>query len=320
MPDPDVPAVRLVETTLHGHRMAYRTAGDPDLPVLLLVHGMSSSSATWERVIPGLATHAHVIAPDLFGHGASDKPRGDYSLGAFATSLRDLLEHLGHDRASVVGHSLGGGVALQFVYQHPERCERLGLVSSGGLGREVSWVLRAAALPGSELILPIIAHGKVRDAGQAAAGLLAWVPLRLRPSVVEAARSYATLADEASRTAFLHTLRSVVEPGGQRVAATDRLYLSAGRPTMIVWGALDTIIPVSHAYVAHDALPGSRLEIFEQASHFPHVDEPARFVGVLSDFVRSTTPAIADRAQLRELLASGVATSPDVTTARPAVP
>ncbi len=294
--------IRVTETVLHGHRVAYRVAGDPDLPVLVLLHGLTSSSATWEPVMPALAARAHVIAPDLVGHGSSDKPRGDYSLGAFATGLRDLLEQLGHTRATVVGHSFGGGVALQFAYQHPEYTERLGLVASGGLGREVSWVLRAAALPGAELVLPVIAHRRIARAGTALSRLFAWSPVRPSPSVLEAARGYASLADLPTRTAFVHTLRSVIEPGGQRVSAHDRLYLGTGRPTLLVWGELDAIIPIAHAHSAHAAIPGSRLEIFEQARHFPHQDEPERFARVLLDFLASTEPAVGDRASLRERL------------------
>ena len=295
--------VRLESTTLHGHRVAYRVAGDPALPVLLLVHGLTSSSATWEPVMASLGEHAHVIAVDLPGHGASDKPRGDYSLGAFATVLRDLLEKLGHTSATIVGHSFGGGVALQLAYQFPEYAERIVLVSSGGLGREVSWVLRAAALPGSEFVLPIVAHHWIADAGAALASRLAWLPVRPAPSVLEAARGYASLADLPTRTAFVHTVRSVIDPGGQRVSARDRLYLGTGRPTLILWGALDSMIPVSHAISAHEAVSGSRLEIFEQARHFPHRDEPDRFAAVLLEFLSSTEPAVGDRHQLRERLA-----------------
>ena len=291
------------EVTLHGHRVACRVAGDPSLPVLLLVHGITSSSATWDPVIPGLAEHAHVIAPDLLGHGESDKPRTDYSLGAFASGLRDLLEHLGHERVTVVGHSLGGGVAMQFAYQYYEHCDRLVLVSSGGLGREVSLALRAATLPGAELVLPMIANTHVRDAGAAIGRLLGRLPMRPRPSVAEVARGYASLAESPARTAFVHTLRSVVEPGGQRVHAGDLLYLAEGRPTLIVWGALDTVIPVAHAHHAHAAIPGSTLEVFEQSRHFPHMDEPARFVQVVQQFLGSTTPVPIDRAMLRDRIA-----------------
>lgn len=293
------------EVVLHGHRIAYRTAGDPHLPVLLLIHGITSSSATWDPVIPDLSKHALVIAPDLLGHGDSDKPRGDYSLGAFASSLRDLLEYLGHRQVTVVGHSLGGGVAMQFAYQYPEYCERIVLVDSGGLGRELTWALRAATLPGAEFVLPIIANTRVRDAGISLGRLLRRLPVRPRPSVAEVARGYASLADGAARTAFVHTLRGVVEPSGQRISATDRLYLTEGRPTLIVWGAKDTLIPVEHGYAAHQAIPDSVLEIFEQSRHFPHMDEPARFARVVRRFMEATEPFSIDRALLRDRLAGG---------------
>ncbi len=246
-----------------------------------------------------------MIAPDLLGHGQSDKPPGDYSLGALASGLRDLLERLGHDRASVVGHSLGGGVAMQFAYQFHEHCDRMVLVASGGLGREVSVALRAAALPGAELVLPLIASRHVRDAGVAVSRLLSRLPVRLRPSLVEAVRGYATLADSPARSAFVQTLRSVVGPGGQRVSGNDRLYLAEGRPVFIVWGARDTVIPAVHAYAAHAVIPGSRLEIFERSGHFPHQDEPVRFARALLDFLHTTTPTVLDRATLRDLLATG---------------
>ena len=296
--------MRQTSVTLHGHRVAFRVAGDPALPVLILVHGISSNSATWDPVIPALSQHAHVIAPDLLGHGDSDKPRGDYSLGAFASSLRDLMHHFGHERATIVGHSLGGGVGMQFAYQYPEHCERLVLVSSGGLGREVSLALRAATLPGVEFILPVIANNVVRDAGAAAGRVLRRLSFRPRPSMLEIARGYGTLVNNPARSAFVHTLRSVVEPGGQRVNASDRLYLTEGRPTLIVWGALDTVIPLAHAHQAHAIIPGSVLEVFEQAEHFPHMDEPARFTRVLLSFLDSTQPVPIDRAMLRERMAA----------------
>lgn len=305
--------MRSNEVTLHGHRISYREAGEPDAPVILLIHGITSSSATWDPVLPDLAADAHVIAPDLLGHGDSDKPRADYSLGALASMLRDLLEHLGVQRVTVVGHSLGGGVAMQFSYQYPEYCERIVLVDSGGLGREVSVALRAATLPGAEFVLPIIASTKVRDAGAAVGRVLGRLPMRPRPSVAEVARGYASLSETTARTAFVHTLRSVVEPGGQRVSAHDRLYLTEGVPTLIIWGKLDTVIPVSHAYSAHAAIPGSELEIFEQSRHFPHMDEPSRFARHLRRFVASTQPAPVDRAVLRErLVAGGAARTSDV--------
>ena len=121
--------VKYVE--LHGQRVAYREAGSGE--VVMLIHGMAGSSDTWQAVVPQLARRYRVIAPDLLGHGQSTKPRTDYSLGAFAAGLRDLLDEVGISRATIVGHSLGGGVAMQFLYQHPQYCQRLILVSSGGL-------------------------------------------------------------------------------------------------------------------------------------------------------------------------------------------
>src|SRR5213078_3113808 len=231
------------EVTLHGHRLSYRAGGSG--PLLVLIHGITASAATWDEVLPWLAERHTVVAPDLLGHGRSAKPRGDYSLGAYANGIRDLLEVLGHPRATIVGHSLGGGIALQFAYQYPERCERLVLVSSGGLGREVHAGLRAA------------------------------------PDLEEIWRGYASLGDADCRQAFVHTLRTIIDPSGQRVNATDRLYLAAELPTMVVWGERDRVIPVTHARAAHAAIPGSRLELFPDAGHFPHRSDPRRFVEVL---------------------------------------
>ncbi|HXR28501.1 MAG TPA: alpha/beta hydrolase [Solirubrobacteraceae bacterium] len=289
--------------TLHGHRVAYRQAGSG--PVVVLVHGITSDSSTWNRVMPYLARRFTVIAPDLIGHGESDKPRGDYSLGAHASGLRDLLVSLGHDRATFVGHSLGGGIAMQLSYQFPEMCERLVLIDSGGLGRDVSPLLRAATLPGSELVLPLLAATRLLDAGRLAAGLLSRVGLRVATDIEEMARGHATLSDPQARAAFIHTLRSVVEPGGQRVEASNRLYLARHLPFLLIWGQRDTIIPVAHGHAAHERVPGSRLEIFDESGHFPQLDEPERFLHVLTDFIERTAPADLDAAGWRELLKTG---------------
>ena len=292
---------------LHGQTVSYRTAGDPAAPqVLVLLHGIAGSSQTWAGVADALGERALVIAPDLLGHGRSAKPRGDYSLGAFASGARDLLLALGHERVTVVGHSLGGGIAMQFAYQFPQLVERLVLVGSGGLGREVSPLLRAAALPLSEFVLPALFNRWTADAG-------AWVQVQLArvsfgavrpgPGTREIARHVASLLDSPARSAFLRTLRGVVDPGGQTVDARDRLYLAEGLPLLLVWGARDPIIPVQHGIDAHAQVQGSRLEIFERAGHFPHAEEPARFVALLRDFLATTQPAFLDTAKVRELLA-----------------
>jgi pimeloyl-ACP methyl ester carboxylesterase len=289
--------------TLHGHRVAYRQAGTG--PVVVLIHGITSSSETWGRVAPYLSRRYTVIAPDLIGHGQSAKPKGDYSLGAYAGGLRDLLVALGHERATFVGHSLGGGVAMQLCYQHPELCERLVLVDSGGLGRDVSLLLRAATLPGSELVLPLLAASRLLEVGRLAGGLLNRIGLRVGTDIEEIARGHATLADRESRAAFVYTLRGIVEPGGQRVNASDRLYLARHIPFLMVWGEHDSIIPVSHGRAAHAQVPNSRLEVFADSGHFPQLDEPERFLDVLTDFIDSTEPATVDAGRWRQMLRNG---------------
>jgi pimeloyl-ACP methyl ester carboxylesterase len=296
--------LELQELVLHGHRVAYRQAGSEG-PVLVLIHGITSDSSTWRRVMPYLGRRFTVIAPDLIGHGGSAKPKGDYSLGAHASVVRDLLVALGHDRASFVGHSLGGGIAMQLSYQFPERCERLVLVDSGGLGRDVSLLLRAATLPGSELVLPLLAATRLLAAGRIAGGLLGRLGLRAGTDIEEIARGHATLADAETRSAFVHTLRSVVEPGGQRVNASNRLYLAQQIPLLLLWGEHDTLIPVRHGREAHELLPASRLEVFTESGHFPQLDEPERFIDVLGDFIDSTEPSALDAEGWRELLVTG---------------
>ena len=292
--------IELQETTLHGHRVCFRQAGSG--PVIVLVHGITSTSATWDRVMPYLAERYTVIAPDLMGHGESAKPRGDYSLGAYASGVRDILVALGHDRATFVGHSLGGGIAMQLAYQFPERCERLVLVDSGGLGRELSFLLRAAALPGSEIVLPLLASPPIMGIGRAIGQGLDRLGLKAGTEIMEMARGHASLADRAARGAFVQTLRTIVDPGGQRVNASDRLYLAENVPFLLIWGERDTVIPVSHAHAAHELVPSSRLEIFPEAGHFPQIDEPQRFLDVLHDFMETTKPVNMAPEEWRQLL------------------
>jgi pimeloyl-ACP methyl ester carboxylesterase len=284
-----VSAVASEEIALHGHRVRFHRAGEG--PLLVLLHGIASTADTWSPVAEALAARHTVIAPDLLGHGDSAKPRGDYSLGAYASGVRDLIAALGYDRATVVGHSLGGGIAMQFAYQFPERIERLVLISSGGLGREVHFILRAATFPGSELVLALLGGGWLRATGGALGGALARLGLKTGEDLAGVTGGIGSLADAGARGAFVQTARAAIDARGQRVSATDRLYLAAELPTLIVWGGRDPIIPVAHGRAAHAAMPGSRLEVFADAGHFPHREQPARFVSVLEDFVRTTEPA-----------------------------
>jgi pimeloyl-ACP methyl ester carboxylesterase len=286
--------------SIHGHQVAYRAAGEG--PVVLLVHGIAGSSTTWTRALPLLAQHHRVIAPDLLGHGESAKPRGDYSLGAYASGIRDLMVALGVDSATIVGHSLGGGIAMQLAYQFPERAERLVLVGSGGLGKEVSPILRALALPAAEYVLPLLLAAPLHNVVGRVVSVANRVGLHADPLVEELWDSWRRLTDVRAQRAFVHTVRSVIDLAGQRVSARDRLYLTASLPTLIVWGDRDPIIPVEHAHIGHELMPGSRLEIFEGVGHFPPLQQPERFVAVLEDFIATTEPARLDEARWQALL------------------
>jgi pimeloyl-ACP methyl ester carboxylesterase len=287
------------EVTLHGHRVCLRSGGEG--PAIVFVHGITGSSEQWAPVMEPMAERFTVVAPDLLGHGESAKPRGDYSLGAYASGIRDLLVGLEIPAATIVGHSLGGGIAMQFAYQYPERCERLVLVSSGGLGSEVHPLLRAASLPGSELVLPLLTAARLLDGGAAVGRAFGRLGLQFGPDLAELARGYASLSDPEARAAFIHTLRAVIDPWGQRVSATDRLYLAAAMPSLIVWGERDPIIPVEHGRAAHDAMPGSRLEVFDGTGHFPQLERSTQFARLLRDFIETTEPAELTADDMREL-------------------
>ena len=304
-----VPAVRY--QTIHGYRRAFLDVGRG--PSLLLIHGIGDSSDSWRPVLEGLALDHRVIVPDLLGHGRSEKPRADYSIGAYANGMRDLLTVLDVDRVTVVGHSLGGGVAAQFAYQFPERCERLVLVGSGGIGRTVSPLLRLAAIPGVELVMPFLGLPPVRAASRAAGHLVAAVGRGLGRDVEEIISVLDALPNGRARRAILRTLRSGVDWRGQSITLLDRAYLAESVPTLIIWGDEDAIIPVGHARLAHRAIPGSRMEIFEEAGHFPHHTHPERFVTVLHEFLAETPTAAFDPDRWRRRLASGRHYEPDLS-------
>jgi len=295
---------------VHGYRRSFLIAGEG--PAVLLVHGVGESSRTWEEVLPLLARDHQVIAPDLLGHGLSDKPRADYSVGGYANAMRDLLTLLDVERATVVGHSFGGGVAMQLAYQYPDRCERLVLVASGGLGSEVMPLLRLAALPGASsaigasLSLParLPLTGVLR-----AARLLRIID---RQDADEVLHLWKGLRDPAARAAFLRTLRGVIDVRGQAISSRDRTYLTAQIPTLLVWGDKDPVLPVAHVHAVAESLPDARVEIVPGAGHTPHRSHPERFAAVVGDFIRTTAPATHDPQAWRRTLERG-ADGPDPT-------
>ena len=271
------------KVVLHSHDLSYVDSGSG--PVVLFIHGILGSQRQWAHLVDTLDEDHRVLVPDLFGHGESAKPLGDYSLSAHAASMRDLLDHLGIERVTLVGHSLGGGIAMQFFYLFPERVDRLVLVSSGGLGREVNLVLRAATLPGAAQVLSVIASAPVLSRVEAlgrGASRLGWRP---GADIGAIWRGFTSLGDRESRRAFLATTRAVIDIGGQSISAHDHLEGALPIPTMIVWGSKDRMIPSSHALSVERSLPDCQVELFEGAGHFPHLDDPERFARLVRDFV-----------------------------------
>lgn len=292
--------VRQRVALIHGHRRAYRIGGSG--PALLLIHGMADNSSTFEPILERLAERYTVIVPDLLGHGLSGRPRADYSLPAFANAMRDLLLYLGVERATLVGHSLGGGIAGQFTYQFPHMVERLVFVDTGGVTRSVSPVLRAVSLPMSEIAIRSLALPGVLPVASAALELLGRVPLKLFVDNAECARVLAGLPHAGTPRAFARTLRAVVDPLGQVVTMLDRTYVAESVPVLVVWGSADPIIPVEHAHLLHASLPSSRLEVFDGAGHFPFRSDPERFLTVLTAFIDGTEPARLTLADLQTAL------------------
>ena len=301
----DVEAPSLQFRTIHGYRRAFRVAGSG--PALLLIHGVGCDSTSWEPVHARLAQRFTVIAPDLLGHGESDKPHADYSLPAFANGMRDLLAVLGIARVTVVGHSFGGGVAMQFAYQYPELVERIVLVSAGGVSKDVSLALRLAAMPmGAEALAMLRAPGvmpAIRGFGRAVGTMLG--STRFGRDMADVVEMLEGFQDPAGLAAFARTLRSVVDARGQFVTMLDRSYLVQSVPVQIIWGEDDLIIPVDHAHTAHAAISGSRIEIFEDSGHMPFHDHPDRFVEVVERFIDSTRPADYDLDLMHSLLRTG---------------
>ncbi|WP_278261835.1 alpha/beta fold hydrolase [Nocardia sp. AG03] len=294
--------VRFVE--VHGYRRAYRMAGSG--PPVLLIHGITDSSGTWAPVFDKLAEHYTVIAPDLLGHGESAKPRADYAVAAYANGMRDLLSVLGIDRITLVGHSLGGGVAMQFAYQFPEKVERIALVCPAGMGAGVHPAFRLATLAGAGPALMAMTSWPVRTAVLTSIPLVrALGGLGLGPDAEYVLRLYGDLADPGARNAFLRTIRAAADRRGQTITMLDRGYLAAHLPTMVIGGTRDTVIPSGHAERAHRAFPGSRIEIFPGAGHFPHHYDPERFVALIHDFVQHTEPAVFDPLRWQRTLRRG---------------
>lgn len=289
--------------SLHGYRRAFRMAGAG--PAVLLLHGIGDNSLAWEPLFNELSEEFTVIAPDFLGHGFSDRPRADYSVSAFANGMRDLLTFLDIERVTVVGHSLGGGVAGQFAYQYPELVERLVFVATGGVTKDVNPLLRAMSLPFSEYVLGAVSIPGVFSSFSAIARTLKNLPTARFTDNNEIVRVLERMPEKGSAEVFARTLRSVVDWRGQVVTMLDRCYLSASIPTLIVWGSDDQVIPVAHAQMLHSAMPGSQMVVFDGAGHFPFRDDPERFLKLFLTFMSSTNPATISRSDVKAALRQG---------------
>ncbi|MGN6160408.1 MAG: alpha/beta fold hydrolase [Marmoricola sp.] len=304
--------VTVERVNIHGHDRAYVKVGSG--PALLLLHGLACNHTTWLPVIRQLAKHYTVIAPDLLGHGESAKPRADYSVAGYANGMRDLMTVLNIDKVTVVGHSFGGGVAMQFAYQFPERTERLVLVSSGGLGREVTHLIRMITLPGWELALGVATLPGIRHVGKAALRALHNPKHAATRDLAEVAEIYEALSDPRARFALRRLVTGVIDLRGQVVTMRDRAYLTQAMPILVIWGTQDLVLPVTHTHALEAIAPGAVVELFEDSGHFPHKDQPDRFVKVLHSFIRNTNPASYHRGRWRALLRNGAGPRPDLAT------
>jgi pimeloyl-ACP methyl ester carboxylesterase len=276
-----------------GGTLAYTAAGAGD--VLLLIHGLGGTRRTWRHLIDRLAVTHRVIAPDLPGHGESDAPAGDYSLGAHASALRDLLVALGRHSATVVGHSLGGGIGMQFAYQFPERTSRLILISTGGLGPELTPMLRAATLPGAQAVVATLAQLPEGITRRLVPVMSVLPGLVARQDAGPLAEGLRGLADSRQRHTFVRTARSVIDWRGQRVSASRQLALLGELPVLVMWGSQDeTIPPRHHRLVAHH-LPEACLVEIPGAGHYPHETDTDQTLQAMNDFLAATEPFITSK-------------------------
>jgi pimeloyl-ACP methyl ester carboxylesterase len=296
-------AVELQRITIHGHERAFVRMGEG--PALLLLHGLGCDHTTWTPVIRDLAKHFTVIAPDLLGHGVSAKPRADYSVGGYANGMRDLLTMLNIDKVTVVGHSFGGGIAMQFAYQFPERTERMILVAPGGLGPEVTPFIRAVTLPGFHQLMGVATLPGLRHAGKAGLRALSRSRITAARDLGEVAEIFESFKDPHARAAIRHVVRAVVDMKGQIVTMVDRAYLTQAMPMLVIWGTDDVVIPAKHAENVARIAPGAVVEVLPNSGHFPHKDHPDRFVKIVRTFVNATQPASYHRGRWRQLLRNG---------------
>jgi NTE family protein len=285
----DVPGLRTCVTTLHGSRVVYRTVGEGQ--PIVLIHGLLDSGATWRKVAPILALNHRVIVPDLLGHGDTDGPeRADYSVVSHALMVRDLLDDLGIAQATVVGHSLGAGVALALAHACPERVERLAIVSAGGIGQELTPALRFVAAPGADFAVRAVGSRPVVATLRALSWLLSVLGAR-RPArgVLESTRMLERLADAGRRSAFLQSARAVIDLRGQKSSAM-RYFDTYRMPLCVLWGTRDRVIPARHAELIRAARPDAHIVLLDGVGHSPQLAQPTFVAEALHEWLGRRRP------------------------------
>jgi pimeloyl-ACP methyl ester carboxylesterase len=250
---------------------------DPNGAPLVLLHGLSDSHSSWMHLVPRLALDRRVLVPDLPGHGLSGRPDASYELKWYAHTMARWLELRGLESVDVVGHSFGGGVALMMLPECRRRIRRLILVSSGGLGREISFLLRLASVPylvehfGQPFMGPATRLGLMATCG----------PL----SQEEGAKRSAMNARSGSARAFARTVRDIIDWRGQRRSFLERPPDLALPPIAVFWGEHDAVIPISHARTLARSMDGVRLTVFDGCGHYPHHQQPEAFVRAVGSFL-----------------------------------
>ncbi len=271
--------------TVCNFQMSYLTGGQGE-PVVLL-HGLGADNSTWRKVLPELARHFTVYALDMFGCGQSDKPLIEYTVEAMAHYVRLFMDAVSIKQAHLIGHSLGGGIAMQTLYFSPERVQRVVLIDSGGLGRDVHWLLRMTTLPGAHRII-----GMLTDPRSRLLELLGKMEeYEVRPLNAEFESeipvTMGRLRDPDVRRSFLRMLRAVGSLSGQTVSALSRLPERADRQFLLIWGERDRIIPAAHGRAAATLLPNAHLVVIPNCFHQPHIEYPLQFLQLTLDFLQA---------------------------------
>ena len=264
--------------------MRYRVVGSGD-PVILL-HGIGGFLEYWDANIEALAQGQQVYALDMLGFGRSTKPPAAYTLAFLAQNVQAFAHALQLDRVSLVGLSLGGGVALQFARMFPSRVRKLVLVASAGLGRRIGASLRLATLP---------VLGELFTRPSPAGTARAYRSIVADPRCIGDAwlnTAYQMALESGAQRTFLSALRASANVLGVRPHAYKPIVHDLPRitaPTLVVWGKQDPLVPAAYAHVAAQGLPHARLHLFHRCGHLPQLEYVDAFNQLVRTFLLGKT-------------------------------